>query len=100
MFALGEALSAAEALALGLANKVLPKEALLDAAREAARVLASRPLGSLLATKKLMREGERILGQIAREGTIFKERLQTPEAREAFTAFAERRPPDFSKLAP
>jgi enoyl-CoA hydratase/carnithine racemase len=37
MFALGEALCAAEALALGLANKVLPKEALLNAAREAAR---------------------------------------------------------------
>jgi len=29
---------------------------------------------------------------------LFKERLQTPEAREAFAAFAERRPPDFSKL--
>jgi len=100
MFALGEALSAAETLALGLANKVLPREALLDAAREAARALASRPLGALVATKKLMREGERILGQIARESAIFGERLQTPEAREAFTAFVERRPPDFTKLAP
>ena len=99
MFALGEALSAAEALALGLANKVLPKDALLDAAREAARALATRPLGSLVATKKLMRDAERILAQIANEGAIFKERLQTPEAREAFTAFAERRQPDFTKLA-
>jgi enoyl-CoA hydratase/carnithine racemase len=99
MFALGEPLFAAEALALGLANKVLPKEALLDAAREAARALATRPLGSLVATKKLMRDGERIAAQIAKEGAIFKERLQTPEAREAFTAFAERRPPDFTKFA-
>jgi enoyl-CoA hydratase/carnithine racemase len=99
MFALGEALSATEALALGLANEVLPKDALLDAARDAARALATRPLGSLVATKKLMRDGERILAQIAREGAIFKERLQTPEAREAFTAFAERRAPDFTKLA-
>jgi enoyl-CoA hydratase/carnithine racemase len=99
MFALGEALSAAEALALGLANKVLPKDALLDAAREAARALATRPLGSVVATKKLMRDADRILAQIANEGAIFKERLQTPEAREAFTAFAERRQPDFSKLA-
>jgi enoyl-CoA hydratase/carnithine racemase len=99
MFALGEALSATEALALGLANEVLPKGALLDAARDAARALATRPLGSLVATKKLMRDGERILAQIAREGAIFKERLQTPEAREAFTAFAERRAPDFTKLA-
>jgi enoyl-CoA hydratase/carnithine racemase len=95
----GEALSATEALALGLANEVLPKDALLDAAREAARALATRPLGSLVATKKLMRDGERILAQIAREGAIFKEWLQTPEAREAFTAFTERRAPDFTKLA-
>ena len=33
-----------------------------------------------------------------RKAQLFKERLQTPEAREAFAAFAERRPPDFSKL--
>jgi len=98
LFALGEGLSAAEAVALGLANKVLPKEELLGAARETAHALAARPLGSLIATKRLMRDGERILAQIDRENASFKERLQTPEAREAFTAFAERRQPDFTKL--
>jgi len=98
MFALGDGLSAAEALALGLANKVLPQGEVLSAAREAARALATRPLGAVIATKKLMRDGERILAQIAKEGMIFRERLQTAEAREAFTAFAERRPPDFTKL--
>ena len=45
-----------------------------------------------------MRDYERIAAQMAEEGQLFKERLQTPEAREAFAAFAERRPPDFSKL--
>src|SRR5258708_4844605 len=60
---------------------------------------AKKPLaGSLSLTKKLMRDHERIAAQMAEEGQLFKERLQTPEAREAFTAFAERRPPDFSKL--
>ena len=39
------------------------------------------------------------LGQIAAESGKFAERLMTIEAREAFTAFAERRPPDFMKLA-
>jgi enoyl-CoA hydratase/carnithine racemase len=99
MFALGEGLSAAEVLALGLTHKVLPKDELLGAAREAARALAIRPLGSIIATKKLMRATERILAQMADKSAIFKERLQTPEAREAFTAFAERRQPDFTKLA-
>jgi hypothetical protein len=85
---------------LGLANKVLPKDEVIGAAREAARALTMRPLGAVVATKKLMRDSERILARIATEGAVFKERLQTAEAREAFTAFAERRQPDFTKLAP
>lgn len=99
MFALGEAISAAEAFSLGLANKVLPKDEVLPAAREAARQLAMRPLGAIVATKKLMRDKQRILSRMDEEGVVFAERLQTDEAREAFNAFAERRQPDFTKLA-
>ena len=99
MFALGEGLSGPEAFALGLANKVLPKDEVLRAAREAARTLATRPLGAIVAAKKLMRDREKILGRIDEEGAIFTKRLQTDEAREAFRAFAERRQPDFTKLA-
>ncbi|MBV8917530.1 MAG: enoyl-CoA hydratase, partial [Bradyrhizobium sp.] len=40
-----------------------------------------------------------LAAQIAAESECFAERLRTAEAREAFTAFAERRPPDFMKLA-
>jgi enoyl-CoA hydratase/carnithine racemase len=32
------------------------------------------------------------------EGEEFRERLQSPEAREAFAAFFERRRPDFSRF--
>jgi enoyl-CoA hydratase/carnithine racemase len=99
MFALGDALSAQEALALGLANKVLPKDEVLPAAREAARILATRPLGAIVATKKLMRDKERMLRRVDEEGAIFAQRLQTDEAREAFRAFADRRQPDFTKFA-
>jgi enoyl-CoA hydratase/carnithine racemase len=99
MFALGEVVSAADALSLGLANKVLPKDQVLSAAREAARTLATRPLGAIVATKRLMRDKQRILARMAEEGAVFAERLQTNEAREAFNAFAERRQPDFTKLA-
>jgi enoyl-CoA hydratase/carnithine racemase len=99
MFALGEAISAPEAFSLGLANKVLPKDEVLPAARQAAQALAARPLGAVVATKRLMRDKQRILGRIAEEGAVFAQRLQSNEAREAFNAFAERRQPDFTKLA-
>ena len=39
-----------------------------------------------------------ITAQMSRESAVFRERLQTGDAREAFAAFAERRKPDFSKL--
>ncbi len=99
MFALGEPLDAATALACGLANAVVPPQELRAKARQAAEALTKRPAGSLNHTKALMRDVDRIAAQIAREGALFRERLQTGEAREAFAAFAERRKPDFSKVA-
>jgi enoyl-CoA hydratase/carnithine racemase len=99
MFALGEPISAAEAFSLGLANRVLPKDEVLPAARRAARTLATRPLGAIVATKRLMRDTQQILDRMAEEGAVFAQRLRTDEAREAFSAFAERRQPDFTKLA-
>ncbi|MEN3348601.1 MAG: hypothetical protein V7632_2236 [Bradyrhizobium sp.] len=98
MFALGDPMDAAGALASGLANAVVPQADLRKKAHDAAVALTKRPAGSLSLTKKLMREHQRIAAQIAEEGVLFKERLATPEAREAFAAFAERRQPDFSKL--
>jgi enoyl-CoA hydratase/carnithine racemase len=99
LFAMGESLSGAEALTLGIANKMLPKDEVIPAARAAARALAEKPLGAVVATKKLMRESEAILARMAQEGKVFGERLKTAEAREVFSAFAERRPPNFTKLA-
>ena len=99
MFALGEPMEAAAALACGLANAVVPQSELRKRAHDAAIALTKRPAGSLSLTKKLMRDHQRIAAQIAEEGQLFKERLKTPEAREAFAAFAERRPPDFTKVA-
>jgi 1,4-dihydroxy-2-naphthoyl-CoA synthase len=46
-----------------------------------------------------MRDQALILAQMRKEEAIFRERLKTDEAREAFAAFFERRPPDFSKFA-
>jgi 1,4-dihydroxy-2-naphthoyl-CoA synthase len=46
-----------------------------------------------------MHDMDKIAAQINRASALFRERLQTGEAREAFAAFAERRKPDFSKVA-
>ena len=99
MFALGEPLDAASALACGLANAVVPVAELRARARAAAEALTRRPPGALSHTKALMRDFQAIAARIDRESVIFAERLMTAEAREAFTAFAERRPPDFSSAA-
>jgi enoyl-CoA hydratase/carnithine racemase len=46
-----------------------------------------------------MRNAEVLSAQIGVESKHFAERLTTAEAREAFAAFAEKRPPDFTKVA-
>ncbi|MGX7894355.1 enoyl-CoA hydratase-related protein [Tsuneonella sp. HG222] len=98
MFALGESLSGAEAATLGLANRALPAAEVLAAARAAAAALAQRPPGAVQAAKRLMRDGPALSAQNRAELAVFRERLQSAEAAEAFTAFMERRPPDFTKF--
>jgi enoyl-CoA hydratase/carnithine racemase len=87
------------ALEWGLANRVVPLDKLDAEALALAQRLARQPAGALTATKKLMRNGETLVAQMNAEGEQFGLRLRTAEAREAFTAFAERRPPDFTKVA-
>ena len=99
MFALGEPVPAAKAFDWGMANRVVPLGRLDEEAGELAGRLAKQPVGALAVTKRLMRRADVLAAQVATESERFAERLKTAEAREAFTAFAERRPPDFMKLA-
>jgi enoyl-CoA hydratase/carnithine racemase len=99
LFALGETVDARAALDLGIANRVVPLERLPAEAASVAQRLAKLPAGSLAATKRLMRNADLLTAQISAETRSFEERLKTDEAREAFAAFAERRPPDFTKFA-
>ncbi len=98
MFALGEAVGAQDALAWGLANRVVPLDQLAATAENIARRLAGQPLGAVLATKRLMRDAAEIVQHMNTEGAVFARQLASPEAKEAFTAFAERRAPDFAKF--
>lgn len=99
VFALGEVVDASTAVAWGLANRVVPRSELTAAAGATAQRLAQQPLGSLVATKALMRDAGALTARMAEENRLFLERLVSAEAREAFMAFAERRAPNFSKLA-
>lgn len=98
MFALGEPIDGRTAAAIGLANAALPAGEVRAKALAAAKLLATKPTGALQATKALMRDGQAIAAVMARETEIFGARLKSPETAEALRAFAERRPPDFSKF--
>ncbi len=96
MFALGQSGSAQDALGWGLANEVVARADLLPRAQTVAQRLAAQPLGALIATKRLMRNQQMLTAQMNAELASFAERLKTDEAREAFAAFVERRPPAFN----
>src|SRR5947209_20355758 len=99
MVVLGHTVEAKSPLAWGRANRVLPLDKLDAEARALASRLAKQPTGAVSTTKRLMRNPELLMAQIKAESEQFAARLKTAEAREAFVAFAERRPPDFLKLA-
>jgi enoyl-CoA hydratase/carnithine racemase len=97
---LGEPFGADEALRMGLVNAVLPADAVVGHARLQADKLVALPAAAVRATKRLMKQGriEAIDSRMLLEGEEFRERLRSPEAREAFAAFFERRRPDFSRF--
>lgn len=96
---LGEALDAATALDWGFVNQVVDDKDLMDTARSVARRLAALPPQSVQLTKRLIRHGKQDLhDRIAEELVIFRDRVGSAEAAEAFQAFVEKRKPDFSRF--
>jgi enoyl-CoA hydratase/carnithine racemase len=79
---------------------VHPAAALEAAVQDRARLLAGKPPSAVRLTKALLRsEATGVADRMAEEGRHFASQLQSPEAREAFAAFMERRKPDFSKVS-
>jgi enoyl-CoA hydratase/carnithine racemase len=96
----GEPFSATTARDLGLVNEVYLDGELAAAALGNAQRLAEKPPAALRVTKSLLKRGQAnaIAETMSREGQQFAELLQAPEAREAMSAFMQRRKPDFSKF--
>ncbi|MGB4585095.1 MAG: enoyl-CoA hydratase [Rhodoferax sp.] len=95
---LGEPFLAEAALEMGLISRIVPPAEVNALARRQAQKLAAKPMASLLATKRLMKQGQASLvtQRMAEEGTLFGRMLAEPPAQEAFSAFLEKRKPDFS----
>jgi enoyl-CoA hydratase/carnithine racemase len=96
---MGEPFLAEAAQEMGLVNRVVPPSELNAYAQAQARKLATKPLSSLIETKRLMKGDPRaVLDKMAEEGLSFGRMLREPAAREAFGAFMDKRKPDFSGL--
>jgi enoyl-CoA hydratase/carnithine racemase len=97
---LGEPLDAHTAYEWGFVNRVVDDAALMKTAREVAHRLASLPPQAVRLTKQLIRHGASdVADRMEQELALFRERVRTPEAAEAFKAFLEKRKPDFSQFA-
>ncbi|MEZ5372634.1 MAG: enoyl-CoA hydratase-related protein [Microthrixaceae bacterium] len=96
-----EWLGAEECERMGLVFRVCEPDELLDVTMEHARVLAAKPISSLVESKAaiLAAMAPQIAAARQREDEAFQRLLGTPENLEAMSAFAEKREPDFSKPA-
>lgn len=95
---LGEAFSAEEAMQMGLVSKVMPVDSLQTFVAAQALKLAMLPPESLRITKQLMKKelASDVSAVIQNELQHFTRLLQGPDAKEAFSAFLEKRKPVFS----
>jgi enoyl-CoA hydratase/carnithine racemase len=96
---LGLPFDAKRAADLGLVTQVVSDQNLLATATETARKLAAKPAGALQASKRLMKRSfrEQIKAAMKAENEEFSKQVRSAEAKEALTAFLEKRPPDFSR---
>jgi enoyl-CoA hydratase/carnithine racemase len=98
LICLGDPFSAERALQAGLINAVVPADQLEATAIRAARRLAAKPRQALTIARRLLRRNAAELSaMIEEEAKAYHGLMRSPEAREAFTAFLEKRPPDFAK---
>ena len=96
---LGLPFDARRALDLGFVTQVVSDQNLLTTATETARTLAEKPAAALEASKRLMKRSfrEQIKAAMKAEMEAFSVQVRSEDAKEAFTAFLEKRAPDFTK---
>jgi enoyl-CoA hydratase/carnithine racemase len=94
----GTRFGAQRAADLGLVTQVVPDQTLLATANETARKLAAKPAGALQAGKRLLKRPfrEQIKAAMQAENEAFSVQVRSDDAKEALTAFLEKRQPHFT----
>ena len=96
---LGVPFDAKRAAELGLVTQVLSDKDVLARATETAGKLAAKPAAALQASKRLMKKPfiDQIKAAMKAENEEFSAQVRSEDAKEAFTAFLEKRKPDFTR---
>ena len=96
---LGVPFDARRAAELGLVTQVTSDKDALAKATETARKLAAKPAAALQASKRLMKQPfrEQIKAAMKAENEEFSAQVRSEDAKEAFSAFLEKRKPDFAR---
>ncbi len=100
VFLSGAPFSADEAHALGFVTEVVREGSVVERAAREAEAIARLPAEPVQRTKELLRRPylEALERQVEEERKRFAQCLAAPPAREAMSAFLERRKPDFSRF--
>src|SRR5258705_6037780 len=96
---LGAPFDARRAAELGLVTEVVSDNDVLVKATETARKLAAKPAAALQASKRLMKQPfrEQIKAAMKAENEEVSAQVRSEDAKEAVSAFLEKRKPDFAK---
>jgi enoyl-CoA hydratase/carnithine racemase len=92
MLAMGEGMSAEEAVSAGFIRAVVAEDELESRTMEAARTIAAKPPEAMrLARDLMLGDRKALVDRIVEEARIFRDRLKSDEARQALMAFMNRK---------
>jgi enoyl-CoA hydratase len=97
MILTGQQVRASRAYEIGLANRVVPQESLLDSAREMLQTILSKAPRAIAMSLDAIRASDLPLRQgLHYEASLFGQACSTEDFKEGASAFLERRTPSFS----
>ena len=93
----GRNVTAKEALDIGLVNKVVPQEELMNTCFDIANMILKNSPNAIAESIKLIRlaAGTKLKKGLSKEAKSFSQLFETEETAEGLTAFVEKRPPKF-----